>query len=156
MNFYETVLDSFNTSNVEYLVVGGIAVTLYGADRTTKDLDIWIDNSSGNIEHLRNAFTELKFSKKGIQEALKRLAEGETIIVPDKTGEYFRIDLIALYTSIISFADAYLKKTIFTIGQTTCSVISLDLLIESKIRAGRDKDLLDAKNLRMIRNKDHN
>jgi predicted nucleotidyltransferase len=53
MTFYEKILKSFNENNVEYLIVGGIAVTLYGADRTTKDLDIWVRTSDGNIENLQ-------------------------------------------------------------------------------------------------------
>lgn len=45
MNMYEEILQAFSHHKVEYLIVGGIAVTLHGVDRTTKDLDIWINMS---------------------------------------------------------------------------------------------------------------
>jgi predicted nucleotidyltransferase len=156
MTFYEKILTSFNDNNVEYLIVGGIAVTLYGADRTTKDLDIWVKTSNENIEHLRISFFKLGFSESNIKEALTRILSGETIIIPDTEENLFKVDILGLFSSFIDFETAYNQKTEMKLGSINASIISLGQLIESKIHAGRDKDLLDVKNLKELQNKLNN
>src|SRR5438552_11512774 len=55
MNITKDFLDFIellNKYNVEYLIVGGYAVGLHGNPRYTGDLDIWVNNSSGNLELL--------------------------------------------------------------------------------------------------------
>ena len=152
MTFYEKILTSFNNNNVEYLIVGGIAVTLYGADRTTKDLDIWVKTTDENLEKIKASFIGLGFSEINIHEAIKRIQNGETIIVPDTEENLFKVDILGLFSSFIQFETAYNQKTEMKLGSINASIISLGHLIESKIHAGRDKDLLDVKNLKELQN----
>ena len=44
------LLEAFNAHGVEYLVVGGHAVSVHGTPRATKDLDLWIDGQPKNGE----------------------------------------------------------------------------------------------------------
>ena len=152
MTFYEKILTSFNNNNVEYLIVGGIAVTLYGADRTTKDLDIWVKTTDENLEKIKASFIGLGFSEINIHEAIKRIQNGETIIVPDTEENLFKVDILGLFSSFIQFETAYNQKTEMKLGSINASIISLGHLIESKIHAGRDKDLFDVKNLKELQN----
>src|SRR3989338_8029591 len=48
--FYESVFRALQKERVRYLVVGGVAMNLYGVLRATADLDlfIWLKNS-GNV-----------------------------------------------------------------------------------------------------------
>lgn len=39
---YQKIIDRMNADGVEYLVVGGIAVNLYGFVRATMDLDLLV------------------------------------------------------------------------------------------------------------------
>ena len=41
--FYEDVFRKLNEEKVRYLIIGGIAVNLYGYSRVTGDLDIMLD-----------------------------------------------------------------------------------------------------------------
>ena len=41
-----------NTNNVRYLMVGGIAIRFHGYNRTTDDVDIWIDDTLPNRQNL--------------------------------------------------------------------------------------------------------
>jgi hypothetical protein len=43
-----TLLQLLNEFEVEYLIVGGFAVMKYGEPRYTKDLDLWVSNSTEN------------------------------------------------------------------------------------------------------------
>ncbi len=49
-------LNALNTSEVEYIIVGGYAVIYHGYNRTTGDLDIWINHTSENYIKLQKAF----------------------------------------------------------------------------------------------------
>jgi transcription elongation factor GreA-like protein len=49
-------ISSFNTHNVEYLVVGGYSVLLHGYPRTTGDIDIWVNRTEKNYDRIRKAF----------------------------------------------------------------------------------------------------
>jgi hypothetical protein len=50
-----------NSNNVRYLIVGGIAVALYGYPRYTGDFDIWVDTSDDNASKLIKAIEEFGF-----------------------------------------------------------------------------------------------
>lgn len=45
--------------NVRYIMIGGFAVNFHGFSRTTKDLDLWIEDTVVNRKNLATAFTEL-------------------------------------------------------------------------------------------------
>ena len=49
--FYK-VLDSLNIEQVDYILIGGFAVILYGMPRFTQDLDIIINLNEDNIDKL--------------------------------------------------------------------------------------------------------
>ncbi len=153
MNLYDKIIKHFNNHSVRYLIVGGIAVNLYGSERTTKDLDIWVDINRQNLNLLRSAFLDMAYSEPGTDEAIQRLQKGETVIVSDKTDKLMRADVMGLYSSHLDFNTAYEQRKIIKLGSLSASLISLDHLIETKLKAGRDKDLLDARNLSELRNK---
>jgi hypothetical protein len=44
--------------NVRYIMVGGYATNLHGYQRFTGDIDIWIEDTLVNRQHLRTAFIE--------------------------------------------------------------------------------------------------
>jgi hypothetical protein len=45
-----------NNNNVEYIMVGGVATSLNGYQRTTDDIDVWVKDSLENRKRLRKAF----------------------------------------------------------------------------------------------------
>ncbi|MEK6231048.1 MAG: nucleotidyl transferase AbiEii/AbiGii toxin family protein, partial [Luteolibacter sp.] len=49
---FEKLLARLADHSVEFLLVGGVAVTLHGYARLTEDVDILIQNSSENINRL--------------------------------------------------------------------------------------------------------
>jgi hypothetical protein len=46
-------IDSLNHKEVEYILVGGYAVIYHGYNRTTGDLDIWVNPTSANYKKLQ-------------------------------------------------------------------------------------------------------
>lgn len=56
-DFQEFIL-SLNEAEVDYLLIGGYAVILYGYYRTTGDLDIWINPTKDNYTRMIAAFNK--------------------------------------------------------------------------------------------------
>ena len=48
---FKEFIKLLNDRKVEYLLVGGYAVVLYGYVRYTGDIDIWIKPSNHNADH---------------------------------------------------------------------------------------------------------
>lgn len=149
MNLYEKILKSFNKNHIEYLIVGGFAVNLYGIDRTTKDLDIWIHTTEENFKKLIKSFTELGYSNKGIKEAIHRLKNNEVIMIPDDEN-LLKVDIISLFSGFLKFDVCAKRKVSMNIGEIMIPVISIKDLIEVKKNTGREQDILDAKLLEKL------
>lgn len=49
------VIASLNDHQVDYVVVGGVAMNLHGLIRATEDLDVFVRPNTENIERLRQA-----------------------------------------------------------------------------------------------------
>lgn len=54
---YEKLLVSLARADVQFIVVGGLAVALNGFVRTTEDVDILIDAATDNIDALLHALS---------------------------------------------------------------------------------------------------
>lgn len=53
---FQDFLKCLNKVAVEYMLVGGYAVILYGYHRTTGDMDIWVNPTECNYNKLMQAF----------------------------------------------------------------------------------------------------
>jgi hypothetical protein len=49
MQLFKKLFSSLNKATIKYMVVGGIAVNLYGIERATADLDIALELEEGNL-----------------------------------------------------------------------------------------------------------
>lgn len=140
---YKEMLQLLSGEGVRFLLVGAYALGAHGYPRATGDIDIWIDANSKNATCLIRALkkfgaplediSEKDFQKKGIVFQIG--------VAPR------RIDII---TSIdgVSFEEAYRDRDSLKIDGLTVPVLSLKSLIKNKESTGREKDLLDAKELR--------
>lgn len=54
---FKDFLCALNEADVNYILVGGYAVIFHGYNRTTGDLDIWVDASKENFQKLLKAFS---------------------------------------------------------------------------------------------------
>lgn len=53
---FQDFIQALNQASVRYVLVGGYAVILHGYNRTTGDLDIWVDRTESNFQKLSIAF----------------------------------------------------------------------------------------------------
>ncbi|MBN2763419.1 MAG: hypothetical protein JXR41_10035 [Bacteroidales bacterium] len=66
-------------------------------------------------------------------------------------AENNKIDIIQLYSTVLSFTEAYSRRYEFKINELMIQVIGYHDLINTKIKAGRGKDWEDVKQLQAIR-----
>jgi len=139
---FRELLQLLNSRKVEYLVVGGYAVALYGYPRATGDMDIWIALSKDNAHRTVEALREFGFDTPQLKEDL--FLEKEKNIRMGTPP--LRIEIL---TSIdgVEFAECYRNKRIVTIDDIEVSFISLKDLKKNKKASGRYQDLADLENL---------
>src|SRR4029077_5183482 len=116
-----------NSNGVEYLLIGGDAVGIYGHIRATNDLDIWVNVSPENAANIERALREFGFAAAGLTPDLF-LARNNVVrmgVPPIR---------IEIFTSIsgVEFAACYPEKEMVQIEEMVVPVISLARLRENK------------------------
>lgn len=128
---------------VDYVVIGGIAVSSWGNPRTTKDLDVIVDLNSDDIDKFCKNLQESGFSvdKEDIKEALK---EKTHFTVLDEYSEY-HIDAKGVYNRF----DALTVKNKYVVpyeGLNMC-IASAEDTVAHKLLFGGYQDIKDAESI---------
>lgn len=152
LEFYQETLNVFNKCKVEYLIVGGYAVNSYGFMRSTGDMDLWISKNKSNLDKISKALITLKYPADTIQTGITELKENRNVSL--KHGDFFKIELISFLSTSIAFDTAFKQRTVKSILGLKVGVLNFDDLCNIKIKSGRNKDLLDVKELKRIHGKE--
>ena len=139
---FKEFLELLVTNRVEYLLVGGFAVSYYGYIRTTADIDLWVAVSPENASNLVRAIREFGFRSPDLQES-HFLLENKMIRLGNPP---FRIEILTGISGV-GFDECYRQRTIGTIDGVETQIISLKHLRQNKQASGRLKDLADLGNL---------
>lgn len=139
---FRELLQLLNSKRIEYLVVGGYAVALYGYPRATGDIDIWIAISKDNAQKTVEALKEFGFDVPELKEELF-LEKGKNIRMGAPPI------CIEILTSIdgVEFPECYKNKNTLTIDGIEINFISFQDLKKNKKASGRMQDLADLENL---------
>jgi hypothetical protein len=157
---YEDIFKEFELRRVRYLVVGGMAVNLYGYVRLTVDLDIMADLSEKNLSKVIEIMEKFGYTP-------RVPVNPHEILSDEKRDEWIKKKGAVVFTFIdlnepfkhidiflsnpIDFEKAYSRKEQMTIGGVKVSIVSIDDLIELKSLSGRQRDLEDIDHLERIR-----
>ena len=135
---FKEFLKSLNLNRVEYLLIGGYAVGIYGHVRATNDLDVWVDISPENAARIDCALREFGFAPESLTPSLF-LTRNNVIRmgVPP-----IRIEILTSISGI-EFKSCYAEKVMFQIEEIAVPVIGLACLRINKAASGRAKDLAD-------------
>lgn len=136
--------------NVRYITIGGFAVNIYGYNRSTGDIDIYIDDTKENRINLRNAFVEIGLGDFESIETMQFIP-GWT----DFTLSYgLRLDIMTNVKGLEdkSFDDLLDAATVVMIDEIPVKFIDYENLIIAKKAANRPKDILDIEELNKLNN----
>jgi hypothetical protein len=137
---YKELLLLLNEFDVEYLIVGGFAVMKYGEPRYTKDLDVWVHNSSENSVRVVRALK--KFGAPIEHDGVGPSTFEEKQVVYQIGIAPVRIDILTSITGV-EFAEAWKKRVASTFFGVPVHFICLDDLRANKRALGRSSDLKD-------------
>jgi len=133
-----------NSNDVEYLLIGGWAVSIYGNPRLTKDIDFLISSKDENIDKLKKALEEFGAPPIDI-EGFKK--EKDSFLRMGVSP--IQIDVLKEASGII-MEECYKRKNIINIDNININIISINDLIINKKTAGRDQDIADANKLEKL------
>lgn len=128
---------------VEYLIVGGYAVSVHGHPRFTGDLDIWLNPTTENAAKIVTVVNEFGFAsfKLTVADFTK---EGNIIQLGYPP---LRIDLLTAIDGV-AFVDCYANKKEVAIDGLLVNFIGYQDLLKNKQQSGRPKDIDDINNLK--------
>ena len=132
-----------NESRVEYLIVDGYAVALYGYPRLTGDLDVWIKPS---LENARKVIDVLRKFGLGTVDLNEKDFSTEYKII--QLGyPPVRIDIVTTVDGL-TFGECFAAKNETMIDDIKMNFIQLDHLKINKKIVGRHKDIDDLENMK--------
>ncbi|MBF0510814.1 MAG: hypothetical protein HQL13_00630 [Candidatus Omnitrophica bacterium] len=158
MIIYEDILRAFQENKVKYVLVGGLAVNLQGAFRSTADLDLLVEMSDANLAKIVKILKRKKYFVKQPIDPMK-ISDATTRKdwIENKNMKAFcffkengqQVDLII--DSPVKFVEANKEADIQNVDGLRLPVVSIRHLIKMKEKTGREKDKLDVYELKRIK-----
>lgn len=143
------LMASFEKNDVEYIVIGGLAVNLHGFTRNTQDIDLFIQPEKENIGRLRKSLFEV-FDDSDIDEiTLEELMKYPVIRYGSESG--IVIDIISRIGTKFVFDD--LEYDVKEIDGINIKFADLKTLYKLKENTYREIDQLDLKFIKSKLNK---
>ena len=152
MNLYKEIFQQLERAGIRYMIVGGVAVNLYGYSRFTGDIDIIVSLSEANLDKFDKLMHKLDYVERqpvhikelGNSKKLKEFIDKKGLkaftFVSNKKP---LLDIDIIVQESIDFSDYYKRKNIVKVWDIELPVCHIDDLIEMKKAVSRDKDLLD-------------
>lgn len=139
---FRDFLKFLNDEEVQYLVVGGMAVNLYGYHRATGDMDIWVAVTAENENRLARSLERFGFSSQSV--ANRPIIEKPKFI---RIGEKpIRVEILS-EVSGVDFDDCFARRNTVSVDGLPVNFIHLEDLRTNKHAVGRTKDKADLENL---------
>src|SRR5450432_2456940 len=127
-----------NKYEVEYLVIGGYAVSIHGYPRSTKDFDVCIKISEENASKMVQVIEDFGFASLNLakRDFLKR------DFITQLGHEPVRIDILNDLGGV-PFEEAWLNKRVMDFEGSKINFIGYNDLLKVKEKAGRPQDIAD-------------
>ena len=135
---------------INYMIVGGYAVNFHGYSRNTVDIDLIIKFTLANLKKIEKLLQQMGMVSRlpidavSIYNFRDEYIKNRNLIAWNFYNENDPTDQIDI---LINHDVSDFKSEKFRVGQLEFKVISKKDLIRMKKKAGRDKDLLDIKEL---------
>jgi len=160
-NFDPTnIFAALNRGGVKYLVIGGIAVVLYGVARVTWDVDLVVELTTPNLKQLSVALRRIGFVPR-VPAPPEGLADPKTRrlwIQRKNMKDYSFVELKSPQRIIDvminpppNFTQLYRHRTTVKVRGMPVPLMPVKALARMKRAAGRFQDLLDLEDLKRLR-----
>jgi hypothetical protein len=139
---------------VDFVVIGGVAVIMQGASRFTKDLDICYSTERQNLDRLGAVLTSLGARLRGVEEDVPFIPNGRTLrhtqiltlATPDGN-----LDLLVKPDGSPSYTTLRARANQVELDGITVRIASVEDMIAMKRASARPQDLVDLESLDIAR-----
>lgn len=158
--FYLDLFKQLNQHHVQYLLIGGLAISMHGIERATMDIDITIAMNPQNQEnliswaqslHLKPALPIPLQSLRDIALLKQWQQEKNLLAFALTTPEVAGVTIDILLFPPVDFIEMQKRAVHFDIDQIDIPVASIDDLVLLKQAAGRPIDLSDIEHLKRLK-----
>ena len=144
------LVKALKREKISYMIVGGYAVNFHGYSRNTVDIDLVIKFTLANLKKIEKLLQQMGMVSRlpidavSVYKFRDEYIKNRNLIAWNFYNENDPTDQVDI---LINQDVSDFKSEKFRVGQLELKVISKEDLIRMKKKAGRDKDLLDIKEL---------
>ena len=159
MSMYD-LLTTLSSGKIDYVLVGGLAVTLHGYQRLTMDVDVVLALTDENLAKFVDCANSAKL-RPVLPIPIDSLRDATLIdhwhrekgmlAFALRGPEMMATVIDVLVRPVVSFDELKRNAVTKRIGPLSIPVASIDDLISLKTGTGRSKDVLDIEELRKIK-----
>lgn len=142
---FKDFIVALNKAQVQYLLVGGYAVILHGYNRTTGDLDVWINPQEDNYLRLMKAFLDFGLPTEAISKEDFLTAKEKDVFTFGRPP--VSIDIMTAVKGL-TFKETYETSIVNSSEGIDIRLINYNKLIIAKKAANRLRDQSDIKHLK--------
>ncbi len=157
---FREIINQLEKNDIKYLIIGGVAVNLYGHPRVTKDLDLMISFEKENTDKFIEIMNKLSFkprvpvdpvqlADKSMRDFWKNEKNMKVFSFYNTENDFEIIDI--MIQDDIDFDLAYEKRQIMSDGVIGVSVVDINDLIRLKEIANRPRDKDDIEVLKKLK-----
>jgi hypothetical protein len=148
------IFNALALREVAYVTIGGIAIQAYGGQRLTQDLDLAIDESTGNVARLADALRDLDARILGPEGQRSRSVPSAQLLGSSEQWHLITVhgplDVLTLPAHLGSFADMRARAHEVPLGDLVVPIAHREDLLKMKRAAGRPQDLADIRLLESL------
>jgi hypothetical protein len=137
------LLAELDRQQVDYALIGGLAVAVWGAPRATKDIDLLVQRAS--LPAGMAAARARGFTLEALPFEFKDGTEVRRVNKVDAAGDLLTVDFMLVNGNLETVWNSRLH---LPFGDRHIVVASRDALIAMKAQAARPQDLMDIANLK--------
>jgi hypothetical protein len=137
------VLSALDQASVDYALVGGLAVAVWGAPRATKDIDLLVQPA--DVQRAMDALRICGYTLEALPLEFKDGTTIQRVSKVDPIGDLMTVDLMLVDRNL---TPAWASRARLPLGSEHVVAVSREALIAMKALAARPQDLADIQNLK--------
>jgi predicted nucleotidyltransferase len=138
------ICKSLNKYEVDYIIIGGIAVGVQGYPRYTADIDFWYNPTASNFNNILKALDDINVDTTSLKDII--FDPQKTFLRIPNLG--IRIEFLPHIPGLESFKEARRNVTNVNFDGVSANVLGFDDLIRNKEAVKRPDDLRDVDELK--------
>ncbi len=140
---------ALNENNVSYIMVGGFATRFHGFNRSTDDLDMWLEDTLENRKNLKKAFVQFDYGDVDSFETMQFVPGFSSFNI----GNGIELDILTEMRGLenIPFNECLSMASVANLEDVNVPFLHINHLIDNKKEVNRPKDQIDIIELEKIR-----